>query len=68
MKELKLFVCEICGTQYKEKRKCQECESSHKEPKSIVSSHYLSYQNNKSGYPNIIQVEFSKGEVISYHR
>lgn len=26
MKETKLFVCEACGTTYKDKNKCMECE------------------------------------------
>lgn len=68
MKELKLFVCEICGTQYNEKKKCQECETSHKKPKNIVHARYVPYRNNKSGYPNKIEVEFSYGEVLSYCR
>ena len=29
MKELKLYQCEICGTQYKEKTACTKCEKSH---------------------------------------
>lgn len=30
MKELKLYQCEICGTQYKSKTECEKCEKSHK--------------------------------------
>lgn len=30
MKELKLFICECCGTQYKDKIEAKKCEDSHK--------------------------------------
>ena len=30
MKELKLYACEHCGTQYKNKAEAEKCETSHK--------------------------------------
>lgn len=27
MREQKLYICDYCGTQYKEKVRCAECES-----------------------------------------
>ena len=30
MKSLQLYVCEHCGTKYKDKNECKKCEDSHK--------------------------------------
>ena len=30
MKSLQLYVCEHCGTQYKDKNECKKCEDNHK--------------------------------------
>ena len=32
MKEQKLYVCEFCGTQYKEKQSALNCEKNHHTP------------------------------------
>lgn len=29
MKKQILYMCEYCGTQYKEEKKCKECEKNH---------------------------------------
>lgn len=33
MKEVKHYICEICGIEYHDKQKCQECEKNHKQIK-----------------------------------
>ena len=68
MKELKLFVCEVCGTKYNDKNTCQECESSHVKPKKIVGKRYVSFKNNKAGYPCRIEVEFEDGKILEFSR
>ena len=68
MKKIELYACEVCGTQYAEKAKCQQCEKSHKKPVEIVKTRYLSFAQNETGYPQHIQVKMSDGQVIAYHR
>ena len=68
MKELKLFVCETCGTRYNDKRTCKECEDSHVKPKQISGARYVAFKNNKAGYPCRILVEFEDGEILEYSR
>ena len=63
MKELKLFVCEVCGTNYKDKEACLECERSHIKPKKIVGARYIPLKDNKAGYPMSIDIEFEDGVV-----
>lgn len=56
MKESKLYIFEVCGTSYSDKKKCLNCENSHKKPIKIDSCRYLAFQNNKQGYPLQINV------------
>lgn len=68
MKEVKYYICEICGTEYNEKEKCMDCEKGHIKPVSINGARYLSINNNHNGYPVAINVEMSNGEIITYKR
>lgn len=68
MKEMTLWKCDICGTEYKEKLKCQKCEASHKKKDKIVSMRHLPYTSDASGYPDKITVEFEDGIKKIYSR
>lgn len=68
MKELKLYQCEICGTQYKNKADCKECEKRHIKAKKITDTRYLNFKNDNTGYPVSITVEMEDGFTITYKR
>lgn len=68
MKEIKCYICEICGTEYKDMMRAQECEENHHKPESIVKTKYLPYSNNKTGMPVSIDVKMSNGKIITYKR
>lgn len=68
MKEVKHYICEICGTEYNDRRKCQECEKTHCKVAKIVSARYIRYGDNKKGYPVSITVEMENGEKVEYKR
>lgn len=68
MKETKLYTCEFCGTSYKEKSKCQQCEENHSKPVKIVDAAYASFKGDESGYPKRITVEMEDGEEVEYRR
>lgn len=38
MKEVKHYICEVCGTEYSDKNKAQECEKNHKKYTEIVGA------------------------------
>lgn len=40
VKTVQHYICEVCGTEYKEKVKARECEDRHKQPVKIVSCRY----------------------------
>lgn len=61
MKEMTLWKCDICGTEYKEKLKCKKCEALHKKAGKIVSMRHLPFTSDASGYPDKITVEFEDG-------
>lgn len=68
MKEIKHYICEICGTEYREKTKARECEKAHKKPKKIQHSDYHSLSVDASGYPAKIHVEMSDGKIVLYKK
>ena len=68
MKELRLYQCEICSTQYGTRELAEECEKSHRLISSIAASKYRSRKSNPSGYPDTIDIEFDNGEVLRYKR
>lgn len=68
MKETKLYICDYCGTQYKERLKCQECEKGHKKIKSIDSCKYVSIKGDATGYPSKIIIVMDNGEKVEYKR
>ena len=64
MKELKLYACETCGTQYKEKKKALECEERHK-----ISMEVRSEKHHAGGdYPDRVEIRFTDGKCIWYKR
>ncbi|MBP3772441.1 MAG: hypothetical protein J6I53_07110 [Treponema sp.] len=67
MKKVELYVCEVCGTQYKEKIKCSECEKSHVLPTQIIGWKYMPKTFN-GGYPIRITVRMADGKDITYKR
>lgn len=64
MKELKLFVCDSCGTQYKDREKAKQCEKSHNYAKEIANAAYHA----NADYPDRIEVCFLDGKKIWYKR
>lgn len=70
MKEIKLYVCETCGTQYSEKKKCDECEKLHesKIPKKIIKAKYLPIAQDRTGHPINITIEFNDGTKVEYRK
>lgn len=68
MKALKLYQCEICGTQYKERLECEKCEKTHIQPKAIVGAKYIRMRDNAKGYPLAITVMMEDGQSLQYKR
>jgi len=68
MKEIKVFACEFCNTEYKEKREAIECEQHHKKIKSVTACDYSSKDLGENGYPESILVEFDNGAGIRFKR
>jgi len=70
MKEVNLYLyqCEFCKKQYKNEIDAQNCEKNHKIPNSIENLKYVPYNNDKSGYPEIITMKFMDGSSIRYKK
>ena len=43
MKELKMYQCEVCGTQFADKKKAEECEHKHRKVIKMISAKYRPY-------------------------
>lgn len=68
MKEVKHYICEICGTEYNDKRKAVECEKGHCKPNGIFSARYLPIKDNKKGYPVSVELQMADGTRQVYKR
>ena len=68
MKELKLYLCEHCGTQYKNKTEAKKCEDSHKTKLKIKGMKFVSYKNNHTGFPIVLEVVDEKNYPVRYRR
>lgn len=68
MKELKMYQCEVCGTQFADKKKAEECEHKHRKVIKMISAKYRPYTSAKDGIPDNIIVEFDDGNKIRYVR
>ena len=68
MKEQKLYVCDFCGTQYKEKLKALGCEKNHHTPKTMRQTQYHAAKCSQDGYPDRIEIVFEDGEAVWYKR
>lgn len=68
MKEQKLYVCEFCNTQYKDKQSALNCEKNHHTPKTIRQSQYHAVKCSQDGYPDRIEIVFDDGKALWYKR
>lgn len=67
MKNITLYVCEVCGTQYKSKGECEVCENNHKTKCEIYGMRYLPYSQDKTGMPISIDIVID-GKTYRYKR
>lgn len=67
MKSLQLFICEHCGTQYKDKKEAIKCENSHKTALEIHDMRFHACKD-AGNYPDKIEVKMSDEKLIWYHR
>ena len=65
MKEIRHYICEICGTEYKDKESCKSCEKGHIKPLKIVKEKYISIKNNAGGYPISLDIEMTDGRIVT---
>lgn len=69
MKEIKLYQCSICHTQYADRNECKRCEAAHKQKLELKEAYYRPYKDNHSGFPTRIMVIDTKtGETAVYRR
>lgn len=68
MKELKLYCCEICGTNYNNKAGAKECEQNNKSPVEYTPTSWKPKNVIDSGYPLAIIAEFSDGRKVIYKK
>lgn len=68
MKEKKLYVCEVCKTEYESKFACQKCEKNHKFGEKVIRGRHLSIKQDATGYPVTIEVVMTDGETVRYRK
>ena len=68
MKTVEHYICDICKTEYNNKRKCENCESGHRKPKKIIGAIYHPITINALGIPEKIEIEFDNGSKFTYKK
>ena len=66
MRELKLYCCEFCGTNYRDKESAKACEKNHKVPQKYMPTKWKPKNVEIGGYPLEIIAEFPDGKKIVY--
>ena len=60
MKEGKYYMCEFCGTEYKDKDKCMKCETCHRKIVNVNPRYYA------GGKKPMLHVTFEDGKTVEY--
>lgn len=68
MKKIELYQCELCGTEYKDKKQAEECEENHVETIEIVSCKFVKKALISDGFPISITVKSEDGREMTYER
>jgi len=68
VKKIEKYRCEVCGTEYADRKVAEECEKGHKTVEKIQSARYQPITLNRKGYPVSISVLMSDGQAITYGR
>ena len=68
MKEIKLYQCEVCGTEYTDKKQAEECEENHVETLEIVKCKFVKRALMHDGFPASITVKSDDGREMTYNR
>lgn len=68
MRKIERYVCEMCGTEYKDKLSAEKCEKCHKNAVAIIRSRYVSQSQNGAGYPVAVEIQMSDGTFQTYKR
>lgn len=62
MKELAIYVCEICGREHTDRQTALDCEKAHVVPDKIITYYHTCF----GSYPHEIRVQMKDGRVIAY--
>ena len=66
MKQKILYTCEICKTDYAEKKKATESECVHKTKLKVINACYKSINAVTHGFPTKITVQSKDGKEMTY--
>lgn len=64
---IQLYVCEHCGTKYKDKNECKKCESNHRAALEIHDMRFHACKDSDN-YPDKVELKMADGKMIWYHR
>ena len=66
MKEIRLYCCDVCGTNYNDKATAQKCEKNHKLPVNLKPTKWQPKGVQANGYPKVVTVKFADGSRARY--
>lgn len=69
MKEISLYQCEVCGTNYADEAKAKECEEFHVTVDSVVRYKYgAKGMGSESKHPYAVVVRMTDGKELTFKR
>lgn len=68
MKEKRVYICELCRTEYAKEQDAMDCEAYHLSPKKIIDKRYVNMRKDQCRAPLEITVEMVNGEKYIYKR
>ena len=68
MKEKTLFTCEVCHTDYANKKDAENCEAHHTTKLKVIKPLYRAYQWDHCGMPEKVVIPDKDGKEYVYKR
>lgn len=68
MKEKRVYICELCKTEYAKEQDAMECEAFHQLPKKIIGKRYVNMRKDACVAPLEITMQMENGDAYTYRR
>lgn len=68
MRTVEHYICEVCGTEYRNPATAKACEGGHKKAVEVIGYRYRPISDDKTGYPQTVTVRMDDGKTLVFKR